>query len=170
MSGGPAGLAAMASQASSSSPVKPSPPKGGANQRARMKLESLRRTSRRVSGATVRSTVSPRRRSSNQRIGRAQNLVRRESGRASGVNQHIGIGGAQPQVGQRLDRLAGLQRMGEEHAVDPARARPGDDVRHHAQAQLGFGLGSFEDVAIDDLLGEGAPLPPHLRPKKSRRP
>ncbi len=88
-----------------------------------------------------------------------------------GVNQHIGIGGAQPQVGQRLDRLAGLQRMGEEHAVDPARARPGDDVRHHAQAQLGFGLGSFEDVAIDDLAGRGraAAAPIFARKKAAGR-
>ncbi len=83
-SGFPAGAAAMASNASSSRPEKPSPPNGGANHLARTRFESLRRTSSRVSGATVLSTVSPRLRISSQSKGATQNLVKRERGRASG--------------------------------------------------------------------------------------
>ncbi len=70
-----------------------------------------------------------------------------------GIDQHIGVGGAQPQVGQGLDRLAGLQRMSQEDAVDAACAGPRYDVRYDAQAQIRFGLGGLEDLAIDDLAG-----------------
>ena len=101
-SGDPALLAAMAFNASNNSLEKTLPPKGGANQRARTKRDSLVATSSCASFATVRSTVPPRRRKIIHAIGVAQNLEKRDSGRASGssrtstsaISSHMSVSGS----------------------------------------------------------------------------
>ena len=52
-----------------------------------------------------------------------------------GIEQDVDIGALQPQVGQRLKALPGMDRLGQEHPVDPARAGPGDDIGQDPQAQ-----------------------------------
>jgi hypothetical protein len=49
------------------------------------------------------------------------------------IDQRLDIGGIEPQIGQRLQALPGADRLCQEHAVDAARAGPGDDVDQHAQ-------------------------------------
>ena len=56
------------------------------------------------------------------------------------LDQRLDIGGIEPQVGERLEALPGGDRLRQEHAVEPARARPGDDVDEHAQADAGIVL------------------------------
>ena len=65
----------------------------------------------------------------------AQNLADARPRPRVGIEQHVDVGALEPQPGQRLERLAGMDRLGEEHAVDPAGAGPGDDVGQHPQAQ-----------------------------------
>ena len=47
------------------------------------------------------------------------------------IEQHIDIGPFQPQPRQRFERLARMDRLGEENAIEPARARPRDNVGQH---------------------------------------
>ena len=95
-------LLAIMFNASSNNFENTFPPKGGANQRARIKRDSLIATSSCASFATVLSTAPPRRRKINQAIGVAQNLVKRDSGRASGssnmstsaISSHMSVNGS----------------------------------------------------------------------------
>ena len=66
-----------------------------------------------------------------------------------GVDQFVDIGQFEPQVGQRFERLARMDRLREEHGIDPARAGPAHDIGEHAQAQVLFVGDPFEQRAID---------------------
>ena len=83
---GPTGPAFIASHASNSSRVNSWPPKGGANQRARTKRDSLPDISSRASADTVFSIATAFLRSSAQATGSAQILLNRFTGRASSDN------------------------------------------------------------------------------------
>ena len=48
-----------------------------------------------------------------------------------GIEQHFDVCAGQPQVGQRFKALSGMDRLGQEHPVDPACAGPGNDVGQH---------------------------------------
>ena len=67
------------------------------------------------------------------------------------IEQHVDIGLVQPQARQRLERLSRMDRLGQEHAVDPARAGPGDDVGQDPQAQPVPGFEMLEQGAVDAL-------------------
>ncbi len=88
-----------------------------------------------------------------------------EAGKRTGVgiDQHIGVGAAQPEIGQRVDRLAGLQRMGQKHAIDTTGAGARDDVRHDAEPEARLGKRSLQNFEIDGLARTGFNLGPLAR-------
>ena len=81
------------------------------------------------------------------------------------IEQHIDVGAFQPQFGQRFQRLPGMDRLRKEHAVDAARAGPGDDVGKDAQFER---MGFFEmaqQPVVDRLraaCGNRLPVPVQL--------
>ena len=75
------------------------------------------------------------------------------------VDQFVDIGQFEPQVGQRFERLARMDRLREEHGIDPARARAAHDIGEHAQAQVMFVGDPLEQRAIDRFhAAAGGPL------------
>ena len=100
-SGAPsASSAAIASSASASSREKPSPQNGGSNQRARIRRETLRRTSARVSGATLLAHHVARAAAAATTPAAAPRTWRtREPRPRIGIEQHVDVGVLQPQLG-----------------------------------------------------------------------
>lgn len=66
-----------------------------------------------------------------------------------GVDQLVDVGAVQPQVGERVERLPVRERAREKNAVDPARARPRDDVGKDAQPDIAARGDSGQQFAID---------------------
>ena len=63
-----------------------------------------------------------------------------------GIEQRIDVGAFQPQFGQRIEALARMDRLGEEHAVDPAGAGAADDVGQHVQRRSAGGGDAAQQI------------------------
>ena len=70
-----------------------------------------------------------------------------------GIEQLVDIGGSQPQIRQRLDRAPLGDGVREEDGVDPAGARPGQDVDIDAQVQVAAFADRPQKIAIGPALG-----------------
>ena len=74
-----------------------------------------------------------------------------------GIDQPLDIGIRQPQLCQRLEAAARMDRLREEHGIDPAGARPAEDIGQHAQPKPAAPFELGQEVGIDgfDRSGRG---------------
>ena len=152
---GPLGPAAIASSASRISPVKRVPPKGGSNQREADEVRQfaphlLARF--RIDGLVDLPRAAPRRHPRDRHRPRLRHARMR---RGILVDQRLDIRRIEPQLRQRFDALSGGDRLGEEDAVQPACAGPGDDIDQHAQSQPGIVLYLLQQGAVYRLAALG---------------
>ena len=91
---------------------------------------------------------------------RRPGLGEARGGGGFGIDQRLDIGRGQPQIGQRLERLAGGNRLRQEHAVDSAGAGARDDIDQQAKADAGDRLDLLQHRAVDRLaVAAGRRLP-----------
>ena len=59
-----------------------------------------------------------------------------------------------------------MNRLGEEDAIDPARARPGDDIGQHLEAELRLLFDGLQKAEIDHFGAAKRSIAPVMRPAR----
>ena len=86
-----------------------------------------------------------------------------------GIEQNIDIGVIEPELRQRLQRLAGVDRLGEENPVDPAGACARDNVGQHSDPQPLAGLDHAQEPAVDRRSGTALGVSGEKSPARPRQ-
>ena len=68
-----------------------------------------------------------------------------------GIGQHVDVGALQPQIGQRIEALPGMDRLRQEHPVDPACRCPGDDIGQDPQLERVEIADALQQLEVDRL-------------------